>query len=114
MPPSTEGRRMMKRVTGTDATSRSSTMMPAAVRPAIIARCRGTADVRAALEFARARGLPVSIRGGGHNGAGHAVCDEPEWINGLSNPIRESYHPNRAGHSSGYTPLVSPLLTGAS
>ncbi|MFC4785998.1 SGNH/GDSL hydrolase family protein [Nocardioides sp. MAHUQ-72] len=46
--------------------------------------------------------------------SGHAVCDSTEWINGLSNPITESYHPNRAGHSSGYTPLVGPLLTGAS
>ncbi|WP_193612566.1 GDSL-type esterase/lipase family protein [Nocardioides lijunqiniae] len=45
---------------------------------------------------------------------GHAVCDSPEWLNGLSNPISESYHPNRPGHSSGYAPLVSPLLTGAS
>ena len=44
---------------------------------------------------------------------GHAVCDDPEWLNGLSNPISESYHPNKAGHSSGYTPVVSPLLTGA-
>ena len=44
---------------------------------------------------------------------GHAVCDDPEWINGLSNPISESYHPNKPGHSSGYTPTVSPLLTGA-
>ena len=45
--------------------------------------------------------------------AGHAVCDSPEWLNGLSNPISESFHPNRAGHASGYTPLVSPKLTGA-
>jgi hypothetical protein len=44
---------------------------------------------------------------------GHAVCDDVEWINGLSSPISESYHPNRPGHSSGYTPTVSPLLTGA-
>jgi lysophospholipase L1-like esterase len=44
---------------------------------------------------------------------GHAVCDDVEWLNGLSNPISESYHPNRAGHSSGYAPLVGPLLTGA-
>ena len=44
---------------------------------------------------------------------GHAVCGSPEWINGLSWPISESYHPNRAGHSSGYTPTVSPVLTGA-
>ena len=44
---------------------------------------------------------------------GHAVCGNPEWLNGLSNPISESYHPNRTGHASGYTPLVGPLLTGA-
>ena len=44
---------------------------------------------------------------------GHAVCDDVEWINGLSNPVSESYHPNRSGHSSGYAPTVSPLLTGA-
>ena len=43
---------------------------------------------------------------------GHAVCDSPAWLNGLSNPISESFHPNRKGHSSGYTPLVSPKLTG--
>ena len=44
---------------------------------------------------------------------GHAVCGNPEWINGLSWPITESFHPNRAGHASGYTPTVSPALTGA-
>ena len=44
---------------------------------------------------------------------GHAVCDDVEWINGLSSPISESYHPNKPGHASGYTPTVSPLLTGA-
>ncbi len=44
---------------------------------------------------------------------GHAVCGSPEWLNGLSNPVSESYHPNRTGHASGYTPLVSPKLTGA-
>ena len=44
---------------------------------------------------------------------GHAVCDSPEWLNGLSNPVSESYHPNRTGQSAGYAPLVSPLLTGA-
>lgn len=41
---------------------------------------------------------------------GHAVCDDPEWLNGLSSPISESYHPNRLGHSSGYKPLVQGLL----
>lgn len=32
---------------------------------------------------------------------GHAVCSSSEWINGLSWPVGESYHPNRAGHKSG-------------
>lgn len=44
---------------------------------------------------------------------GHAVCDNPEWLNGLSNPISESYHPNKLGQSGGYAPLVAGLLTGA-
>lgn len=42
---------------------------------------------------------------------GHAVCDSVEWLNGLSSPTSESYHPNRVGQSSGYVPLVSPLLS---
>lgn len=43
---------------------------------------------------------------------GHAVCDSSAWLNGLSSPTSESYHPNRLGHSSGYTPLVGARLTG--
>lgn len=44
-------------------------------RPALIARCAGAADVIAAVNFAREQGLLASIRGGGHNVAGNAVCD---------------------------------------
>lgn len=44
---------------------------------------------------------------------GRAVCDNPEWINGLSFPISESYHPKVAGHAQGYTPAVSPYVTGS-
>src|SRR5262245_6555493 len=44
-------------------------------RPALIARCTGAADVIAAVNFARDHGLPLSVRGGGHNVAGNAVCD---------------------------------------
>ncbi len=40
---------------------------------------------------------------------GHAVCSSSEWINGLSNPVGESYHPNRTGHSAGYLPLVRSI-----
>lgn len=49
-------------------------------RPAIIARCMGTADVMTAVAIARDHGLPVSIRGGAHNVAGHAVCDDGVMI----------------------------------
>jgi hypothetical protein len=38
---------------------------------------------------------------------GHAVCDQDEWINGLSAPLSESYHPNRQGQR-GYADLVRP------
>jgi FAD/FMN-containing dehydrogenase len=44
-------------------------------RPLLIARCRGASDVATALDFARARGLEVAVRGGGHNPAGHCVCE---------------------------------------
>lgn len=44
-------------------------------RPALIARCAGTADVIAAVTFAREQGLKLSVRGGGHNVAGSAVND---------------------------------------
>jgi len=44
-------------------------------RPALIARCRGVADVMAAVRFCRQHEIPASVRGGGHAVAGHAVCD---------------------------------------
>src|SRR5262249_7684663 len=44
-------------------------------RPAVIARCASAADVATALRFARRTGLELTVRGGGHNFAGFAVCD---------------------------------------
>ncbi|MFC4071946.1 FAD-binding oxidoreductase [Actinoplanes subglobosus] len=44
-------------------------------RPEVIAGCRDAADVAAAIRYARGAGLPLSVRGGGHNVAGHALCD---------------------------------------
>lgn len=44
-------------------------------RPAVIARCRTVQQVACAIRYARETGLEISVRGGGHNYAGHAVCD---------------------------------------
>ena len=44
--------------------------------PALIARCADTADVCAAVGFARRVGLPLAVRGGGHSFPGLSVCDD--------------------------------------
>lgn len=45
-------------------------------KPSIIARCIGTSDVINAVNFARENNLLLSVKGGGHNSAGSAVCDD--------------------------------------
>jgi len=45
-------------------------------RPGAILRCRGTADVVAAVNFARDNNVLVAVRGGGHNVGGRALCDD--------------------------------------
>jgi FAD/FMN-containing dehydrogenase len=44
-------------------------------RPALIARCRGVADIAAAIKFARANSVPIAVRGGGHNVSGRALIE---------------------------------------
>jgi FAD/FMN-containing dehydrogenase len=44
--------------------------------PAMIVRCTGTADVVAAVRFARSEGLPIAVRGGAHSVAGFSTCDD--------------------------------------
>lgn len=44
-------------------------------RPAAIVRCAGPDDVLVVIAFARAQGLAVAVRGGGHNIAGHGTSD---------------------------------------
>ncbi len=44
--------------------------------PALIAGCVGNADIVDAVNFARTHGLELAVRGGGHNVAGRAVCDD--------------------------------------
>ena len=66
-------------------------------RPKLIARCRGVADVIDAVKFARAQELPVSIRGGAHNVAGHAVCNDGVTIDlSLMRSVRVDPNARRA------------------
>lgn len=42
--------------------------------------------------------------------AGHAICDDVAYLNGLAYPTVESYHPNAMGHLNGYYPAVARAL----
>ncbi len=61
----------------------------------------GTRDYRpgAGACFRSSRAYPVP-----------AVCDSPEWLNGLSEPLWDSYHPNRRGQR-GHAALVATRLS---
>lgn len=81
----------------------------ARISPGEQAAMNDTADLLASVIGARAaahgfRFVDPRVAFDGHN-----ICDAVEWINGLSNPVSESYHPNRAGHV-GYANLVEPAL----
>lgn len=85
----------------------------ARISPAEQASLNQTADLLATTIAGRAAAHGfgfVDVRGAF---TGHAVCDDVEWINGLSNPVLESYHPNARGQIAGYTPLVQSRLTAA-
>jgi FAD/FMN-containing dehydrogenase len=45
-------------------------------RPGIIVRCAGVSDVINSVKFARKHSLDLAVRGGGHNVAGNAICDD--------------------------------------
>lgn len=45
-------------------------------RLAVIARCLDREDIRTGIAFARAQGLPLAVRGGGHSAPGHGSCDD--------------------------------------
>lgn len=45
-------------------------------KPAVIARCIGNSDVINAINFARNHNLLTAVKGGGHNSAGNAACDD--------------------------------------
>ncbi|MFB9731422.1 SGNH/GDSL hydrolase family protein [Ornithinimicrobium kibberense] len=68
----------------------------------------GTAELDTLIE-AKATGVGFTYVDVREPFLGHAVCDDPEWINGLSNPVVESYHPNRLGNE-GYAVALAPAL----
>jgi FAD/FMN-containing dehydrogenase len=73
-------------------------------RPALIVRCRNAADVAAAASFARDHHLTVSVRAGGHNVAGYAVCDGGLMIDlSLMNGVRVAPSLDRAIVEGGAT-----------
>ena len=70
--------------------------------PALIARCAGADDVVEAVRYARERELPVSVRGGGHAVAGHAVCDGGLMIDlSLMKSVRVDPHARTARAAGG-------------
>lgn len=78
--------------------------------PDDITRLNATADLMRTTIRARAQAYGFSFGDVIPAFVGHAVCDSPAWLNGLSSPIRESYHPNVAGHRSGYLPVARAIL----
>ncbi|WP_412542749.1 SGNH/GDSL hydrolase family protein [Longispora sp. K20-0274] len=72
----------------------------------------GTADLLATTTAGRASAAGFAFVDSRAAFTGHAVCSSSEWLNGLSNPISESYHPNRSGHV-GYANITEPVLRGA-
>ena len=73
-------------------------------RPAVIVRPTGTADVMTAVDFARDHDLVISVKGGGHNVAGNAVCDDGLMIDlGLMSAVRVDPEARTARVSPGAT-----------
>jgi lysophospholipase L1-like esterase len=77
--------------------------------PTEMTRLNQTADLLNAKVAAAASAAGFSFVNPTSVFIGHAVCGSPEWINGLSNPVSESYHPNVAGQTA-YANLVDDVL----
>jgi len=73
-------------------------------------KLNATADLLASTTRARATAAGFRFVDAIPAFTGHAVCSSSEWLNGLSNPTSESFHPNRTGHASGYEPLVRNII----
>ena len=73
-------------------------------RPALIARCTASEQVAAAIAFARQESLEIAVRGGGHNFAGHGVCEDGLMIDlSLMNNVTVDPDTKRARCGGGTT-----------
>src|ERR1044072_930765 len=75
-----------------------------------MSRMNAIADLLSSVTQARATAAGFTFKSAITPFTGHAVCSSSEWINGLSNPVEESFHPNRGGHASGYEPVLSSVI----
>jgi lysophospholipase L1-like esterase len=73
-------------------------------------RLNQTADLLKTVTAGRAAAYGFTFKDAIPSFTGHAVCSSSEWLNGLSNPISDSYHPNRSGHKLGYEALVRQVI----
>lgn len=78
--------------------------------PSEQSRLNYTADLLNSRTYSAARARGFTFVNPTSRFIGHAVCNDVEWINGLSYPISESYHPNVAGHRDGYAYLTKPVF----
>jgi lysophospholipase L1-like esterase len=83
------------------------------ISPAEQAALNATADLLDATTAARAAAHGFAFLDPRGAWTHHAICDDAEWLNGLSNPTAESYHPNRAGQA-GYADEVAAALVSGS
>lgn len=71
----------------------------------------GLADLADTTIAGRAAAYGFTYRSAISSWTGHAICSGSAWLNGLNIfSIGESFHPNRSGHASGYTPLVRSVI----
>jgi lysophospholipase L1-like esterase len=75
-----------------------------------MSRMNGVADLFKTVTQERATAHGFTFKDAIPGFTGHAICSSSEWLNGLSNPVEESFHPNRTGHKSGYEPLVRSVI----
>jgi lysophospholipase L1-like esterase len=73
-------------------------------------RLNQTADILKTVTAGRAAAYGFTFKDAIPSFTGHAVCSSSEWLNGLSNPVSDSYHPNRDGHKLGYEALVRSVI----